>query len=91
MPLDLRDLRCFVAVYELRGFARAAKHLNTVQSSVSTRVRRLEHFIGATLFNRIHRNVTPTEKGVQLYLYARKVLDHVGELEDVVKREKPAA
>jgi DNA-binding transcriptional LysR family regulator len=89
--LDLRDLRCFVAVYELKGFARAAKALNTVQSSVSTRVRRLEHFIGAPLFNRIHRNVTPTEKGVHLYQYARKVLDHVGELELVVRREKPAA
>lgn len=89
--LDLRDLRCFVAVYELRGFARAAKALNTVQSSVSTRVRRLEQFIGGPLFDRLHRNVTPTEKGELLYKYARKVLDHVGELENVVKLEKPAA
>jgi DNA-binding transcriptional LysR family regulator len=89
--LDLKDLRCFVAVYELRGFGRAARALNTVQSSVSTRVRRLESFIGAPLFYRVHRNVTPTAKGVQLYRYARKVLDQVGELESVVRIEKPAA
>lgn len=89
--LDLRDLRCFVAVYELRGFARAAKRLNTVQSSVSTRVRRLEHFLGAPLFDRFHRNVTPTEKGVLLYKHARQVLDQVDELETVVRIEKPAA
>lgn len=89
--LDLRDLQCFVAVYELRGFARAAKALNTVQSSVSTRVRRLEHFLGAPLFDRMHRNVMPTEKGVLLYQHARRVLDQVGELETVVRIEKPAA
>jgi len=89
--LDLKDLRCFVAVYELRGFGRAARALNTVQSSVSTRVRRLETFIGAPLFHRVHRTVTPTAKGEQLYKHARKVFEQLGELENVVKIEKPAA
>lgn len=89
--LDLKDLCCFVAVYELRGFGRAARALNTVQSAVSTRVRRLENFIGAPLFHRVHRTVRPTPKGVQLYRHARKVLDQVGEIESVIRTETPAA
>ena len=47
--LDLKDLRCFVCVYQLRGFARAAVELNTVQSNVSARIRKLEDEIGAPL------------------------------------------
>jgi DNA-binding transcriptional LysR family regulator len=91
VALDLKDLRCFVAVYELRGFGRAARALNTVQSNVSTRVRRLERLIGAPLFERVHRTVTPTARGERLYRHARRVLDQVGELETIFRIEKSAA
>ena len=82
--LDLRDLQCFVAVYETRGFGRAARRLNTVQSSVSARVLRLEQQIGALLFDRLPRSARPTEKGNLLYLHACRVLAEVGELEAAV-------
>ena len=58
--LDLKDLRCFVSVYERKGFARAAAELGTVQSNISARVRRLEVEIGAPLFERLHRSIRPT-------------------------------
>jgi DNA-binding transcriptional LysR family regulator len=89
--LDPRDLRCFVAVYELRGFARAGRAMDVVQSSVSARVRRLEQAIGAPLFERNSRSVTPTGKGELLYRHARRVLAQLDALESRVKLEKPAA
>lgn len=88
--LDLKDLRCFVSVYERRGFARAAVDLNTVQSNVSTRIRKLEEDIGAPLFERLHRSIRPTAKGDILYGYATRVFAEMSELEAAV-RERAVA
>jgi len=82
---DLKDLRYFVATYELGGFARAAKALNTVQSSVSMRIGRLERVVGEALFERKHRSIAPTAKGELLYHHAKRVIRQVGELETAAK------
>jgi len=82
--LDLKDLRTFVAVYELRGFARAAIALHTVQSAVSARIRKLEALLGASLFQRMHRAIEPTENGERLYRHAKRVLAEVDDLPRVV-------
>jgi len=88
--LDLKDLRCFVCVYELQGFARAAVDLNTVQSNVSTRIRKLEDEIGAPLFERLHRSIRPTAKGEIMYRYATRVLAEVSQLEAAVREREVA-
>lgn len=88
--LDLKDLRCFVSVYERRGFARAAVELNTVQSNVSTRIRKLEQIIGAPLFERLHRSIRPTPRGEIMYRYATRVLAEVSELEAAVRAREVA-
>jgi|KBSMisStandDraft_5_1062788.scaffolds.fasta_scaffold1300789_2 LysR family nitrogen assimilation transcriptional regulator len=83
--LDLRDLRCFVAVYEAGGFGRAATVLNVAQSNVSMRVLRLERLLGAPLFERLHRSIAPTARGELLYRHATRVLGEVEELESTVR------
>ena len=88
--LDLKDLRCFVCVYELKGFARAAVELNTVQSNVSARIRRLESEIGSTLFERLHRSIRTTPKGEIMYRYATRVLAEVTELEAAMRDRQVA-
>jgi LysR family nitrogen assimilation transcriptional regulator len=87
---DVKDLRCFVAVYERRGFARAATQLHTVQSAVSTRIRKLESMVGAPLFERMHRGIAATNKGHVLYRHAKRVLDQFDELEKTVRGERAA-
>jgi hypothetical protein len=84
--LHLRDLHCFMQVYESRSFSRAADSLDTVQSLISTRIQRLEEFIGAPLFVRLHRGVVSTDKGELLYKHAKRVLRDVAELESAVRR-----
>jgi DNA-binding transcriptional LysR family regulator len=88
--LDFKDLRCFVSVYETRGFARAAEALNTAQSSVSVRILRLERVVGAPLFERHHRSIQSTAKGDLLYRHAKRVMEQVQELERAVKDERAA-
>jgi LysR family nitrogen assimilation transcriptional regulator len=83
--LHLRDLHCFVLVYELHSFSRTADSLDTVQSMISTRIQRLEQFIGAPLFLRLRRGVLPTRKGDQLYQHAKRVVRDIAELESAVK------
>ncbi len=87
---DIRDLRFFVAVYETKGFARASVALDTVQSNVSSRIKRLEAFFGAALFERRARGIEPPEKGERLYLYAKNVLKLLQETEEVVRGREAA-
>lgn len=81
----LRDLHCFAMVCELGSFSRAAETLDTVQSQVSARVRRLEEFSGTSLFVRLHRGVMPTQAGELMYAHAKRVLIDVAEMECAMK------
>ena len=72
--MDIKDLRYFVAVYEEGGFARAGVLLETVQSNVSARIRRLEVALGVQLFERHRRGVQATDKGEKLYRHAKRVI-----------------
>ena len=83
--LHLNDLQCFVRVYELRSFSRAADSMDTVQSQVSTRIQRLERFAGTRLFARLPHGIRPNSKGDVFYQHAKRVLSDVAELETAVR------
>ena len=88
--LNLSDLHCFVRVYELRSCTRAADSLGTVQSQISTRIQRLERFVGVPLFARLPHGIMPNHNGELLYEHAKRVLSNVSALESAV-RQRPAA
>ena len=79
--MDTRDLATFAAVARLGGMGRAALALNTVQSNVTQRVRRLEQSLGVSLFERSRSGVRLTAAGQRLMPYAARVdalLDEAG-------------
>ncbi|MFJ6565833.1 LysR family transcriptional regulator [Streptomyces sp. NPDC091292] len=78
--IDPRLLRAFVAVAEELHFTRAAARLYVAQQALSRDIRRLERILGAELFVRTTRQVTPTADGERLLPYARRVLDAQDEL-----------
>ena len=79
--MELRDLRAFVAVLELRGMTRAARRLHLVQSAVSQAIKRLEYEYGLQLVERRSDGVHPTQAGEELGRYAQRILDNVARLE----------
>jgi len=71
---DTDLLRTFVAVAENRGFTKAAKFLNSTQSTVSAQIQRLEEEAGRPLFVRSTRSVELTSDGETLLGYAKTIL-----------------
>jgi DNA-binding transcriptional LysR family regulator len=74
MPVDVRGLRCFLAVVAAGSVSRAAQLLHLAQPALSLQIRHLEETLGVTLFNRSHKGVTPTAAGLRLENHAREIL-----------------
>jgi DNA-binding transcriptional LysR family regulator len=72
--MDFRHLRTFVAVAELRHFARAASLCNLSQPAVSHQIAQLEAELGARLLNRAARRISLTVAGEVFLEEARRVL-----------------
>src|SRR6185312_2218407 len=71
--MDTRDLATFATVARLGGMGRAARALNTVQSNVTQRVRRLEEQLGVALFERSRAGARLTAAGQRLMPYANRL------------------
>ena len=72
--MELVALRTFQAVVEEGGILAASRKLNTVQSNVTGRIRRLEEELGAELFFRKGRGLELAPSGRVLLDYARRML-----------------
>src|SRR5512142_1749595 len=73
--MELRQLRCFVAVAEERSFTRAAARLHLAQPGVSAQVRRLERELGDALLDRSGGEVRLTQTGAAVLPHARAALE----------------
>ena len=62
----LSELTALATVYKLRSFRKAADELEISPSTLSHIIRDLETRLGARLFNRTTRSVSPTESGERL-------------------------
>ncbi len=77
LPVELRQLRYFVAVAEELHFGRAAERLHMSQSPLSRAIRELERELGVVLFIRTTRRVELTSAGVALLGRARRAIAEV--------------
>lgn len=83
MDVELRQLRCLVAIVDEGTFTDAAIALGVSQAAVSRTLASLERALGARLLRRTSRTVTPTGTGLRVVAHARRVLGEV----DVLVRE----
>jgi DNA-binding transcriptional LysR family regulator len=76
--MELRHLRYFVAVAREGHLTRAAHKLHIAQPPLSQQIKALETEIGAPLFVRHARGMTPTDAGRALLADAEAILASVG-------------
>lgn len=85
-PRDYPLLHDFAVVAREGNLTKAAEALNTVQSAVTQRMKRLEEAVGTKLLKRHSRGVVPTEQGLILLRYAKGldalIKGAVAEIED---------
>jgi DNA-binding transcriptional LysR family regulator len=89
---ELAEMNAFVAVAELRSFARAALKLGISRSRLSETIRGLEDRLGVRLLNRTTRSVSPTAAGERLLARLRPLLGEFASVLDSINafRDKPA-
>lgn len=74
--MDLRQLEVFRQVVDSGSVSEAARRLHMSQPPVTYAVRQLEQELGAPLFERSARGMTPTEAGRLLYARAVGLLEY---------------
>lgn len=80
--MELRHLRCLVAVVDTGSFTDAAIELGISQAAASRTLIALEGILGVRLLHRTSRSLAPTTAGVQVLARARHLL---AEAEDLVR------
>ena len=73
--IEVRQLRCVIAVADELHFTRAAQKLHITQSALTRQIRHLELQLGVDLFIRGTRHVEPTDAGRALVEDGRKALE----------------
>lgn len=87
--MQLKSLRLLMAVAETGSFGAAAKRLHTVQSNVTTHIKKLEEELGVQLIHRAGR-VRPTSAGLALVEYAERMLATHDEAVSLFKGQEKA-
>lgn len=80
MTVDLRQLRCLVAIVDTGTFTDAAIELGVSQAAVSRTLAALESALGVRVLRRTSREVVPTAVGAQLLPRARRLLADADDL-----------
>lgn len=83
--MELRHLRCFLAVAEELHFARAAEKLHIEQSPLSRAIKELEEELGVQLFARTTRNTRLTRAGQMFLERVPRVFSSLQQARDSVK------
>ena len=73
--MTFKQLEAVFWVTQLGGFSQAADKLHTTQSAISKRVQELETLLNTPLFDRSQRTSRLTEKGEEMYIVAKRLLE----------------
>src|SRR6185437_516906 len=86
--MELRQLRYFLTVADLKNFTRAASVVHIAQSALSRQIRKLEDELGAVLLYRDGRTATLTEAGQRFYEEAKLVLRQLDDAKQALSEQE---
>src|SRR5262245_17707204 len=86
--MELRSLRAFAAIAEVRSFSKAPRQLHVAQPPLSRQISQLERELGVKLFVRAASGVVLTREGAVLLEQARTVLADTASFLDLASRAK---
>ncbi|WP_274427138.1 LysR family transcriptional regulator [Chelativorans sp. YIM 93263] len=87
--MELRQLRTFINVAELKSISAAAERLHIAQPALSRQIQSLEEELGVCLLRRHGRGVEPTEEGEFLVERANVVLKEIERIYSEIKTDDP--
>lgn len=83
--MTLQELKYLVALADHGHFGRAAEACFITQSTLSTQIKKLEDFLGVTLFDRSLKRVTPTPIGREILQAARNIVEESERIREVAR------
>ena len=83
--MNLRDIKYILALAETRHFGRAAERSFVSQPTLSGQIRKLEHELGVTIFERTNRSVEITPTGQLILQHARLLMEQADAIEQVAR------
>jgi len=83
--MTLQELKYLVALADHGHFGRAAEACFITQSTLSTQIKKLEDFLGVTLFDRSLKRITPTPIGREILAAARSIVEESERIRELAK------
>ncbi len=84
--LNLRHVDYFLVICEEMHFGRASRRLSVAQPALSQQIKRLEAFLGVSLFNRNRRGIELTEAGAVFRGHALRLTRQIEEAKRASQR-----
>jgi DNA-binding transcriptional LysR family regulator len=78
--INIKDLHYLIVLAECLNFSRAADRCAVTQPTLSIQVRKLEEYLGVTLFDRNRARVVLTDEGANVLRLARIVVAAADEI-----------
>ena len=83
--MTLQELKYLVALADHGHFGRAAEACSITQSTLSTQMKKLEDFLGVTLFDRSLKRVSPTPIGREILQAARNIIEESERIKELAR------
>lgn len=84
--MTLQELKYLVALADHGHFGKAAEACCITQSTLSTQLKKLEDFLGVTLFDRSLKRVSPSPIGQEILQAARNIVEEAERIRELAKR-----
>lgn len=82
--MELREIKTFLQVANLKSFCKAAEKLGYSQAAVTVQIKQLENELNVRLFDRIGKQTTLTHAGEIFYEYAADVIRDLTQAKNIL-------